>query len=635
MTIKEIAKLAGVSISTVSKIVNQKDTSINPKTRERVLQIVKEYNYTPYGSVKNIATTKNFVLGVLLRNTIDSSYLLDGIMETAQKHGYCILLLDSHYDSNLELRHITTLCKNNVDGVIWEPINTASYQQEHLFKNHAIPVCYIDQKARNSSFYIDYEKFGYILTQKLLDYKHSRIACVMKPKCKYSSWIFNGFKKCLFDNQISFDRNMEIYYDDATSFQHIITNGITGIVTTHDSIAIALFEQMSALHYNIPADLSIVSLKNDYNSIYPHITSIQTPYFEFGKYVCEALISKAEKNIQSLPDRCFSIFPTFDSDFSVEMPSFYRSKKILVVGSINTDYTFSVNQIPQSGKTTRINNMNISLGGKGANQAVGVAKFGHEVSLIGEIGHDTDSDFIIDILEKEHVDTNGIHRDMKLPTGKAYIYVEPNGEGTITIFSGANNKLTPESIRNRQHLFKKTGYCLLSSELHYETLLESCKIAKQYGVKTILKPSVITNLTPTFASLLDIIVPNRKESSILCPNCSTIEEQGEYLFNLGIPIVIITLGNEGCYLKAKDTTTYFPASDFIAVDTTGGADAFISALAVYLTEGYTLEQSIKIATYAAGFCISRHGVVPALVDYNTLNAHIQRCEPTLLDVTPN
>ncbi|MFQ7549916.1 MAG: LacI family DNA-binding transcriptional regulator [Blautia marasmi] len=70
MTIKEIASLAGVSISTVSKIVNNKDENINPETRSRVLKIVKEYNYTPYGMVKNISSAKSFLLGVLLRTAL-------------------------------------------------------------------------------------------------------------------------------------------------------------------------------------------------------------------------------------------------------------------------------------------------------------------------------------------------------------------------------------------------------------------------------------------------------------------------------------------------------------------------------------------------------------------------------------
>ena len=67
MTIKEIAQLAGVSISTVSKIVNDKASTISPSTKERVLKIVKEYNYTPYGMVKDTSNARTFLLGVLLR----------------------------------------------------------------------------------------------------------------------------------------------------------------------------------------------------------------------------------------------------------------------------------------------------------------------------------------------------------------------------------------------------------------------------------------------------------------------------------------------------------------------------------------------------------------------------------------
>ena len=123
MTIKEIASLAGVSVSTVSKVVNNKDQDINPETRKRVLKIVKEYNYTPYGAVKNTSQAKTFLLGVLMRNTDRNSQVVRGILQTAQAHGYTILLFDSQNDASLELKHITTLCKNNVDGLIWEPVS--------------------------------------------------------------------------------------------------------------------------------------------------------------------------------------------------------------------------------------------------------------------------------------------------------------------------------------------------------------------------------------------------------------------------------------------------------------------------------------------------------------------------------
>ena len=133
MTIKEIAQLAGVSISTVSKIVNNKDQNIHPETRSRVLKIVKEYNYTPYGTVKNLSNAKSFLLAVLLRSSDFSPLLLNGILETAQEHGYNVLLFDSQADLQTELKHITTICQKRADGVIWEPVSRDSTVNSILF----------------------------------------------------------------------------------------------------------------------------------------------------------------------------------------------------------------------------------------------------------------------------------------------------------------------------------------------------------------------------------------------------------------------------------------------------------------------------------------------------------------------
>ena len=106
MTINEIAKLAGVSASTVSKIINNKDQSINPETRERVLRIVKEYNYTPYGMIKSTSQAKTFLLAVLFRYTGKANQLVSAVVHTAQKHGYSVLIFDSQNDPAEELKHI-------------------------------------------------------------------------------------------------------------------------------------------------------------------------------------------------------------------------------------------------------------------------------------------------------------------------------------------------------------------------------------------------------------------------------------------------------------------------------------------------------------------------------------------------
>lgn len=633
MTIKEIANLAGVSISTVSKIVNNKDENINPKTRSRVLKIVKEYNYTPYGTVKTLTNTKTFLLGVLLRDTLPTNQLLNGILNTAAKHGYNILLFESGTCRDTELKNITALCKNKVDGVIWEPIDESSLLHEHHFSQQDISINFINTPNHSFGYNIDFTELGYTLTQKLIDCKHSKIACLLKENSRRSQHVFQGFEKCLFDNQIPYSPKMKLTSSDPALGSKILSYDMSGIVSSHFSSALNLHEQMGRLHYSIPSDLSLLSLKeNDQDVIsFPQISGIKIPYSEFGSYVCLDLITKCEKKDTSSESAPFSPSFVLDSEGSLGIPSVYRSKKIVVVGSINTDITFNVDLLPQIGKTTKILNSTTTLGGKGANQAIGAAKLGHEVSLIGEIGNDIDSAFIFDTLEKEKVSTQGISRDLKEQTGKAYIYIGKSGESTITILSGANGKLSPNDIQQRRHLFKNTGFCLLSTEIPVATVMEAAKTAHFYGAKNILKPAALKNLPEQLLKQIDIFIPNRKEAAVLCPDRDEVKDQAAYFLKQGIETVIITLGSQGCYLKTADVEQYFLAADFTAIDTTGGADAFISALASYLIDGYSLEKSIQIATYAAGFCISRQGVVPAMVDVNTLETHIKRLDIELLE----
>lgn len=634
MTIKEIAQLAGVSISTVSKIVNNKDQNIHPETRSRVLKIVKEYNYTPYGTVKDLSTAKSFLIAVLLRNSGFLSPMLQGIMETAQEHGYSILLFDSQNDPDAELKHITTICQKRADGVIWEPVGHESAAHTQHFTRQEIPVCCINGGEEFSSYAIDFQEMGYRLTQKMIDYKHTRMLCLLKRDNPRSMQVLDGFKKCLFDNALPFDKNVLLYNDDDSTvyLQKISSLDITGIVSSHYSSSIYLYEKLDQLHYHIPSDLSVVSLKEDIqNTIsFPHISCIRIPYHEFGCYVCNRLIDLCEKKELTDSRTLFAADCCFDSEDSIRIPSSLCLKKIVVVGSINSDMTFNVDWLPQAGKTTKILNATRTVGGKGANQAVGAARLNREVTLIGEIGNDVDSSFIMDALTHEGIPNQGIHRNLSSPTGKAYIYIDCNGESTITILPGSNASLSAEMIRRRRHLFQNAGFCLLSSELPVSTLLEAARTAKAFGAQNILKPATLKSISDQLLELTDILIPNRKEAASLCPSCSSIEAQAEYFLGKGIETVIITLGEEGCYLKTRDCSRYFPAADFVAIDTTGGADAFISAFASYLTEGYSLEQSIRIATYAAGFCISRQGVAPVLADRSTLEAHIGKFEPSLL-----
>lgn len=634
MTIKEIAELAGVSISTVSKIVNHKDQYINPATRERVLKIVKEYNYAPYGMVKNLSTSRTFLLGVLLNKAPSSVRLVNGIMHAAQEHGYNILLLESNEDTQMELKHITALCKNRVDGVIWWPVSLTSRQQAHYFSEQGIAVCTINSGLTDSSYAIDFAGLGYSMTQKLIDHRHTKIACLFDMGSMRASSMLDGYRRCLFDNQIIYDRSLQLASGDSDRFQKLLESGATGVICSHLPEALSVYRQLQTLHYDIPDDFSIVSLKDEPAGSHSltDISGPVVPYYEFGSYVCERLIGILEGTAASSEpeERLYRSEADFDCADSIGIPPFLRAKKIVVIGSINTDFTFSVEHMPQSGKTTTIQSAVTTPGGKGVNQAIGAARLGRQVSLIGEIGNDIYSSNIMRMLEDEDVATQGIHKDMNQPTGTAYIYIENNGEGAITLLPGANARLQPEKIKSQQFLFEKAGYCLISTEIPLPVAVCSARIARQYEVKTIVKPASMGTLPDELYACTDILVPNRREAAALCPGCDSPETQAEELLRRGAGTVIITLGDQGCYLRTPRLSRYFPATDTVPVDTTGGADAFIAALASFLVEGYDLEQAIRIATYAAGFCVARQGVVAALIDRNTLESYIRQTEPGLL-----
>lgn len=630
MTIKEIAQLAGVSISTVSKIVNNKDDNINADTRNRVLKIVKEYNYTPYGTVKNTSDAKTFILGVLLKSASRTNRFINGAISTAQKSSYSVLLYDSMDSQETELKNITSLCKNKVDGVIWEPVSADSLEYERYFEENNIEVCRINAPSTPASYFIDFSAMGYEATEILLKYGHTKIACLTKQGSERSAMVFEGFKRCLFDHSIPYSDSMKLSIETNDWCDGILSHTPTGIVSTHYASSLTLMEELSKRQFHVPFDLSLVSLRDDAreNIAFPRISSIKIPYYEFGAFACQRLIEICEKKCGGTAP--FQAECILENTGSLDIPFTSHARKIIVVGSINIDITLNVDELPQPGRTVGTGRHSVIPGGKGANQAIGAAKLGSEVMLIGKVGSDYDSILVYTCMEENHVDIQGLKRVPGEETGKAYIHVQNDGESMITILSGANDKLCPSDITPYEKVFETAGYCLLQTEVPENAVEAAATIAKKYGVQNILKPAAMNRISPALMELIDIFVPNRKEAELLCPNIPDLEGKAEEFIQRGAKTVIITLGHSGCYVRDQDFTGYIPAAPFTPVDTTGAADAFIAALAVYLTAGYSIEKAARIATYAAGFCVQRQGVIPSLIDKNSLETYIKRIEPDIL-----
>ncbi|WP_333647914.1 PfkB family carbohydrate kinase [Lacrimispora sp.] len=632
MTIKEIARLADVSISTVSKIVNNKDNNISPETRNRVLKIVKDYHYTPYSGVKNNPESKTFVFGLLLKSLRKTGKFIDGALAAAQKSGYSILIYDSMDSSENELKNIASLCKNHVDGVIWEPVNNDSLENRHYFEEQGIEVCCLNSREDPHFYFIDFTAMGYCAAETLIQYGHTKLGCLTKQDSLRSEMVLDGFKRCLFDNSIPYSSSMNLPIETEEWYNVILTHTPTGIVSTHYGSALTLMEHLSKLRFHVPSDLSLISLRDDAreNIAFPGISSFRIPYYEFGTFVCKRLIEKCEKREEELS--AFHMDFSLENTESLDIPFDAHAKKIVVVGSINIDVTLNVDELPQPGRTVSTSRHSVIPGGKGANQAVGAAKLGNEVSLIGRVGSDYDSSLIYTCMEENRVNAQGVKREADAETGKAYIHVQNDGESMITILTGANQNLRPEDVISCERAFEHSGYCLLQTEVPESAVETAAALAKKYGAKNILKPAAMKSIRPSLMKLIDIFVPNRKEAELLCPDIPDVEGKADEFIRQGVKTVIITLGHCGCYVKDPSFQGYLPASPFPSVDTTGAADAFIAALAAYLSSGYSMEASARIAAYAAGFCVSRQGVIPALIDRNSLETYISRMEPELLNM---
>lgn len=232
MNIRDIARIAGVSTSTVSKIVNGKDSSISEETRKKVLTIVKEYHYKPYASASQ--RTRSYTIGVLLRSPISFDSTLDGIIQAAQNAGYATDAYNSYSDPERELKNIAAICGRNVDGVIWEPATPDSLAYASQFPE-STPLLTIGPNGGDQSLLLPYKEAAYKLTSELIERGHQHIACLM-TKGRRTQDFLEGFRSCLFDHQLPYSDDL-VYYDLNDSLPGKIgSRDITGFVSSHYQI---------------------------------------------------------------------------------------------------------------------------------------------------------------------------------------------------------------------------------------------------------------------------------------------------------------------------------------------------------------------------------------------------------------
>lgn len=297
-------------------------------------------------------------------------------------------------------------------------------------------------------------------------------------------------------------------------------------------------------------------------------------------------------------------------------------KKIIVVGSANTDMVVKIDKHPLPGETRLGGDFFMNAGGKGANQAVAAARLGGNVAFVAKVGNDIFGKQTLDGLTNEQIDTSHVFIDETAPSGTALIIVNAEGENSIVVASGANAKLSVEDVNSIVDL-TDTAFILIQLETPIETVTAVINAAKKNGTHVILNPAPAQPLTDAILDGLFLLVPNESEATILTgievSDVTSASKAADAILQRGVSHVIITLGKQGAYFKSLYKEFVIPAPVVTAVDTTAAGDTFCGALIVAKTEGKDWEEAIQFAIAAASLSVTRMGAQASIPYRNEIN----------------
>lgn len=287
-----------------------------------------------------------------------------------------------------------------------------------------------------------------------------------------------------------------------------------------------------------------------------------------------------------------------------------HGKRILVIGSSNTDMTVKGSRIPVHGETVLGGEFCLGQGGKGANQAVAAARLGGNVEFICKVGRDGFGEDSIKGYKAEGMDVSHTLVSEK-PSGVALIMVDEHAENIISVAAGANGDFSVEDVESLAPVIGEADYLILQLEIPMDTVTRAAEIAHQAGVYVILNPAPAAELPEELLRNVSLIIPNQTESAALTGVSITDSESAEKavaaFMAMGIDDAVITLGSRGSLVCTGGEMTLIPVCKVDAVDTTAAGDTFCGAVCVGLAEGKTLMEAVKFATLASSYTVRKIG----------------------------
>lgn len=305
---------------------------------------------------------------------------------------------------------------------------------------------------------------------------------------------------------------------------------------------------------------------------------------------------------------------------------------ILVVGSLNMDQVVRVPRVPTLGETLLgAGSLKLVPGGKGANQAVAMARLGASVHMAGRVGTDPFGERLLNALQADRVDTSLVVGDQEEASGVAFIFLTPDGDNSIVVASGANMQVGHDAtqLSTIYKAIHQSKALVMQLEIPLETVQLLIAEGHKAGVPVVLNLAPAQPLPKETLQQLAVLVVNETEASLLSgQRVESLEDArivAEVLHGYGIRTVVITLGVRGALLVTSDKKgNRFYAHEMPpkvqVIDTTAAGDCFVGAFTVGLAEDMTPEDALRFAVYASALKVTKFGAQSGLPTRAEVNA---------------
>ena len=291
--------------------------------------------------------------------------------------------------------------------------------------------------------------------------------------------------------------------------------------------------------------------------------------------------------------------------------------RLAVVGSINIDIAVRMARLPQPGETLNGDSFALSLGGKGANQAVAACKLGADITFVSRIGRDGFGEIAASRLAAFDLDLAHVTPTDAAGTGIATIGIDREGQNAIVVVAGANGLVSPDDVAAAESQLAGARTLLLQCETPASASIAAARIVRAGGGRVILDPAPVpvNGLDSALIRLVDVVTPNESEAEALTGIAVCDRESGlaaaRALREMGFPAAIVKLGGKGVVYHSGAQTGFLPPFAVKVVDTVAAGDSFNAGLGVALGEGQGIGAALRFASACGALAVTRAGASDA------------------------